>query len=91
MAISWRTSFSDFCIESGRHARLRIPLVAAHSTVLLAWAPEEKLFPISLAHRLQERLPNSTLRTIDDSYTFVPEDQPEELVKLILEFVDVSS
>ncbi len=55
--------------------------------VLLAWAPEEKLFPISLAHRLQERLPNSTLRTIDDSYTFVPEDQPAKLVELILEFV----
>ncbi len=55
--------------------------------VLLAWAPEEKLFPISLAHRLGERLPNSTLRTIDDSYTFVSEDQPAKLVELILEFV----
>lgn len=54
--------------------------------VLLAWAPEEKLFPMSLAHRLAAILPNATIATIADSYTFVPEDQPEQLARLIVEF-----
>lgn len=54
--------------------------------VLLAWAREDKLFPLSIAERLAADLPNATLKVIDDSYTFVPEDQPDLLVDLILEF-----
>jgi pimeloyl-ACP methyl ester carboxylesterase len=54
--------------------------------VLLAWATEDKLFPISLADRLAATLPNATLATIDDSYTFVPEDRPEPLARLIVDF-----
>lgn len=54
--------------------------------VLLAWATEDKLFPISLAHRLAAVLPNATLTTIDDSYTFVPVDRPEPLARLIVDF-----
>jgi pimeloyl-ACP methyl ester carboxylesterase len=55
--------------------------------VLLAWAPEDRLFPISLAHRLAERLPKATVVEIADSYTFIPEDQPAELVKHIVAFM----
>jgi pimeloyl-ACP methyl ester carboxylesterase len=55
--------------------------------VLLAWASEERFFPLRLAHRLAEDLPNATLKTIDDCYTFVPEEQPEQLVDLILAFM----
>jgi pimeloyl-ACP methyl ester carboxylesterase len=55
--------------------------------VLLAWAAEDRLFPVSLAHRLVEVLPNARLTTIADCYTFVPEDQPAELVELITEFL----
>ena len=54
--------------------------------VLLAWATEDKLFPTSLAERLAERLPDATIVPIADSLTFVPEDQPDELVRLIAEF-----
>jgi pimeloyl-ACP methyl ester carboxylesterase len=54
--------------------------------VLLAWASEDRFFPLRLAERLHERLPRATLRTIDDTYTFIPEDRPAELVRLILEF-----
>ncbi|GAB3492770.1 alpha/beta hydrolase [Amycolatopsis cihanbeyliensis] len=54
--------------------------------VLLAWAVEDKLFPFRLAQRLAGELPNATLRAIGDSYTFVPEDQPQQLTELILEF-----
>jgi len=55
--------------------------------VLLAWAREDKFFKVKLAERLLERLPNGRLELIDDSYTFVPIDQPERLASLIREFV----
>jgi pimeloyl-ACP methyl ester carboxylesterase len=54
--------------------------------VLLAWAEEDRLFPIELACRLAALLPNATVVTIKDSYTFVPEDQPEELSRLVVDF-----
>ena len=55
--------------------------------VLLAWAAEDKFFPLSLARRLEAALPNATLRTIDDCLTFIPEEKPDELVATILEFL----
>ena len=54
--------------------------------VLLVWASEERLFPMRYAEKLAKDLPQATLRTVDDSYTFVPEDQPERLTELILQF-----
>lgn len=55
--------------------------------VLLAWAREDKFFKVKLAERLLERLPNGRLELIDDSYTFVPIDQPERLAELVRAFV----
>jgi pimeloyl-ACP methyl ester carboxylesterase len=55
--------------------------------VLLAWAREDRFFKVELAERLLERLPNGRLELIDDSYTFVPFDQPERLAELVREFV----
>jgi pimeloyl-ACP methyl ester carboxylesterase len=57
--------------------------------VLLAWAPEDRLFPISLAQRLAGVLPDARVVEIADSYTFLPEDRPAELVKHIVEFASV--
>ncbi|WP_216894484.1 alpha/beta fold hydrolase [Nocardia alni] len=54
--------------------------------VLLVWASEDKAFPLSFAQRLVADLPNATLRTIDDSFAFIPEDQPELLTEMIVEF-----
>src|SRR6266516_979293 len=39
-----------------------------------------------LAHRLAALLPHATVVTIPDSYTFVPEDQPELLARLVVDF-----
>lgn len=54
--------------------------------VLVVWSTEDKLFPMALAQRLVADLPRASLRTVDDSYAFVPEDQPELLAELIVEF-----
>jgi pimeloyl-ACP methyl ester carboxylesterase len=54
--------------------------------VLLAWAPEDKLFPISLAEHLSTLFPNATIEQIEDSYTYIPEDQPGRLTELIIGF-----
>ncbi len=57
--------------------------------VLLAWAEEDRLFPIELAHRLAALLPHATVVSINDSYTFVPEDQPQVLARLVVDFARV--
>ncbi|MFI5780195.1 alpha/beta fold hydrolase [Nocardia sp. NPDC051570] len=54
--------------------------------VLLVWAREDKAFKVSFAERLVRDLPDATLKVIDDSYTFISEDQPELLTELIVEF-----
>jgi pimeloyl-ACP methyl ester carboxylesterase len=54
--------------------------------VLLAWATEDRLFPMGLAERLAATLPYATIRPIEDSYTFIPEDQPAELARVIIAF-----
>jgi pimeloyl-ACP methyl ester carboxylesterase len=54
--------------------------------VLLAWASEDRIFPLTLAHRLADVLPDATIVSIEDSYTFVPEDQPAQLAELVVDF-----
>lgn len=62
-------------------------LPAFTKPVLLAWAHEDRLFPLSLAKRLADVLPNAELQTVDDSYTFVPEDQPDLLRRVVVDFL----
>jgi pimeloyl-ACP methyl ester carboxylesterase len=59
--------------------------------VLLAWAEEDRLFPIELAYRLSALLPEATVVTVKDSYTFVPEDQPQVLARLLLDFMQTNA
>jgi pimeloyl-ACP methyl ester carboxylesterase len=54
--------------------------------VLVAWAKEKDFFPAEYGERLSKDFPNARLEWIEDSYTFVPEDQPERLAALIREF-----
>ncbi len=53
---------------------------------LLAWASEDRVFPLDHAHRMASILANARVEVIDDSYSFVPEDQPEKLAALIADF-----
>lgn len=67
-------------LEAATHfAELKIP-------IRLIWAREDRLFPVPYAERLARELPEAELTLIDDSYTFLPEDQPELLTRSILEF-----
>jgi pimeloyl-ACP methyl ester carboxylesterase len=51
--------------------------------VLIAWAPEKDFFPVEYGERLARDFPQGRLERIEDSWTFVPEDQPQRLVQLI--------
>jgi pimeloyl-ACP methyl ester carboxylesterase len=53
---------------------------------LLAWAVEDRFFKTSYAEKLAATIPGATLERIEDSYTFVSEDQPERLAELIAPF-----
>jgi pimeloyl-ACP methyl ester carboxylesterase len=55
--------------------------------VLLVSAADEKVFPERLAQRLAEVLPDTRRAVVADSYTFVPEDQPAELARLVVDFL----
>ncbi|OBJ98620.1 hypothetical protein A5638_09580 [Mycolicibacterium fortuitum] len=54
---------------------------------LVVWPREERYFPAQGASRLAQTLPRATLEFIDDSYAWVPEDNPEPLVSLLDEFL----
>jgi pimeloyl-ACP methyl ester carboxylesterase len=55
--------------------------------VLIAWAADDKAFPVELAHRLGAVAPDGRVELIADSYAFTPVDQPEKLASLIASFV----
>jgi len=62
---------------------------AFRKPVLLAWAKEDRIFPVELAHRLAELLPDAKVVEIPDTLTFVSEDQPDELAKQVIAFARV--
>jgi pimeloyl-ACP methyl ester carboxylesterase len=55
--------------------------------VLLAWSPEDRFFPITLAERLERTLPNARLTRIADSFVFAQEDNPAAVADAISSFV----
>jgi pimeloyl-ACP methyl ester carboxylesterase len=54
--------------------------------VLIAWAPEDRFFPLDHARRLAAIFPDARLVEIPDAYAFVSLDQPARLADLIREF-----
>ncbi len=64
-------------------ARLR----GSRLPILLAWAPGDRLFPLSYAERLAAEAGNARIVEIPDAGTFVPLDQPQRLSEEIAEFV----
>jgi pimeloyl-ACP methyl ester carboxylesterase len=75
------TGISDrYTLEAAEH------FAEFSKPVLIAWAPEDRFFKLSYGERLARDFPNSRLELIEDSYTFVPIDQPERTAELIAAF-----
>jgi pimeloyl-ACP methyl ester carboxylesterase len=64
-------------------AAARLP--AFGKPVLMAWAPDDKLFPLELAKRLAATLPDARVETIAESRAFSMIDQPDRLAGLVEE------
>jgi pimeloyl-ACP methyl ester carboxylesterase len=58
---------------------------------LIAWAPEDRFFKFRYAERLADAIPDARLVRIENSRTFVSEDQPERLAEEIRAFVTETS
>jgi pimeloyl-ACP methyl ester carboxylesterase len=54
---------------------------------LVVWASEDHLMPREHGRRLAELLPQGRLVEIEDSYTLIPEDQPEVISNCIRQFL----
>jgi pimeloyl-ACP methyl ester carboxylesterase len=54
---------------------------------LVAWAADDRLFPVEHGRRLAELLPQGRFELVERSRTFIPEDNPEPLVRLLREFL----
>jgi pimeloyl-ACP methyl ester carboxylesterase len=54
---------------------------------LIAWAPEDRFFKFKYAERLAAAIPDARLVRIENSRTFVSEDQPERLADEIGSFI----
>jgi pimeloyl-ACP methyl ester carboxylesterase len=54
---------------------------------LVAWAADDRLFPLDHGRRLAELLPQGRFETIADSRTFIPEEQPERLGAMVRDFL----
>lgn len=67
-------------------AAARFPAITL--PVLIAWAPEDQVFPFRHAQQLATDFANAQLATIPNSRTWVAEDQPERVAYLIREFIE---
>lgn len=51
---------------------------------LVVWAADDRFFPVEHGRALADLMPNARLELVEHSRTFIPEDQPDELVRLVL-------
>ncbi|MEN4445942.1 alpha/beta hydrolase [Mycobacterium sp. SM3041] len=73
---------------SPAHLADRAPKLAEYrGPTLIVWPTEDRVFPASGARRLAEMIPDARLVNVDDSYSWIPEDQPEVLATLLSEFL----
>lgn len=85
-----RRDLRSFALSTPSSEELRaLPdrLRAFGRPVLVGWASEDRLMPREHGPRLAEVFPRGRLVEIDDSYTLVPEDQPERLSEELRQFV----
>jgi pimeloyl-ACP methyl ester carboxylesterase len=66
--------------------QIAVELAGFTKPVLLAWAADDRHFPLDHARRLAGILPNARLELIEASRTWVMRDQPERTAQLIGQF-----
>jgi pimeloyl-ACP methyl ester carboxylesterase len=76
-----KASDTSIMIDAGE----RLPGLAIPA--LIAWGQADRFFARELGERLAAAIPNARLERIADARTFVSEDAPEALAKLIGGFV----
>lgn len=54
--------------------------------ILLVWAQEDRFFGPQLAERFVAKVASARIEPVDDSYTFVPEDQPGAVAAAVARF-----
>jgi pimeloyl-ACP methyl ester carboxylesterase len=54
---------------------------------LVVWPTEDRVFPAEGARRLVDTMPRAELVEVGDSYSWVAEDQPDELVIALAGFL----
>jgi pimeloyl-ACP methyl ester carboxylesterase len=62
-------------------------LPGVDAPVLLVWGAEDRVVPPSAGRRYAELLPNARLEVIDGAGHFLDLEQPDELARLVAEFV----
>ncbi|MFC7550033.1 alpha/beta fold hydrolase [Plantactinospora sp. GCM10030261] len=85
-----RRDLRTFALSTPPAAELRAMtarLASFDRPVLVVWAREDKLMPREHGPRLAALFPRGRLVEIDDSYTLVPEDQPQRLAAELARFV----
>ena len=69
--------------RSARHAEAAELRRGFDGPALVVWAADDKFFPREHGRRLAELLPQGRFVLVDDSRTFIPEDNPRALVDLL--------
>jgi pimeloyl-ACP methyl ester carboxylesterase len=62
-------------------------VAAFDKPALVVWAADDKFFPVEHGRALADLMPRARFELVANSRTFIPEDQPERLVELVLGFV----
>ncbi|RSD11541.1 alpha/beta fold hydrolase [Amycolatopsis eburnea] len=74
-----------FAAEPGILREVAERLPAFDRPALVVWAREDRVMPPEHGERLASLLPKGKLVLVDDSYTLLPLDQPEEFARLVRE------
>jgi pimeloyl-ACP methyl ester carboxylesterase len=54
---------------------------------LVVWAADDRFFPVEHGRALADLMPEARFELVENSRTFIPEDQPERLVELVRDFL----
>ena len=80
-------------IKYSRAAKPRVMMEATErlrsyrGPTLVIWASEDRIMPRDHGRRLADLIPGARLVEVADSYTLIPQDQPQEFARLIRDFV----